>query len=518
MITINEIVKRENGDAVRIESNLHIEKDKMQSDFLLFVETTKQYGKYFVTDRADAFVVGILLYAMGNGHDIKCNIPISSELKFMLENHLIFTLKKYDDNYYQTKIIADVTDEPIPNQGAVGTGISLGLDSFCTIAEYYNPNSKDLRLTHLVTLNNGTLGGYYQNNNWDYCSKKLYERISNVSKELNLPLISMNTNLPKIVCLRADYYAEYMISMCVISLKKLFKTYHVSSAGEGYVIFDCSNKFNKCCAEYDLLLFTALSEKNGIRFILGGGQYDRIDKMRVISKFPIAKKNLQSCLTEHFNCMHCLKCKRNLVAIDALGLLKEFSEVYDIDYYKKHRNEYINWMCMQVNNHGRDSNYIKRAYDLIKAREPEYIEKFELDEAAFLAKYTEVERQKNVYRNYTRLFGTFIKTPNSVERLKSWLADRKINNIIIYGVGIAPGSQVLISMSKALNINVLYIMENIKPGQKVKIPRLPESTIDYPDCDAIIICNVDKPDMIKRKLKSFVKVPVYDISEVLMMK
>lgn len=518
MITINEIVKRENGDAVRIESNLRIEKDKMQKDFLLFVETSREWGKYFVTDRADAFVVGILLYAMGGGHDIKCNIPISSELKFMLENHLIFTLKKYDDNYYQTKIIAEVTDEPIPNEGAVGTGISLGLDSFCTIAEHYNCNSNALKLTHLLTLQNGVVGGFYQKNNWDFCAEKLFEREQKVADELGLPLITVNTNLTKLMSRRVDWYVTYWLAMIVMSLSKLFSTYFISSIGVGYSKFNIEQRYNRDCEYYDLLSLSTFSIINGVKFISGAGAYDRLDKIRTIAKFPTARRNLQSCLTQHYNCMHCQKCKRNLVTLDALELLDDFSEVYDVDYYRQNRDKYINWMCMEVNQNGYNANYVKPSYDLIKAREPEYIEKFELDEAAFLARYTEVERQRDVYRNYTRLFRTFITTPNSVERLKRWLADREISNIIIYGAGSAPGSQLLISMSKALHITVLYIVENIKPGQKVKVPRLPESTIDYPECDAVIICNVDKPEMIRKKLSEFVKVPIYDISEVLLMK
>lgn len=50
------------------------------------------------------------------------------------------------------------------------------------------------------------------------------------------------------------------------------------------------------------------------------------------------------------------------------------------------------------------------------------------------------------------------------------------------------------------------------------IPRLPEKTVNYPPCDAIIICIVDKTWEIERKLQDLVHVPVYKIGDVLNLK
>ncbi len=515
MIYINQINKKINGNKAVLSTDILIEKDFNSNIFPLFMEVDAEYEKYLVTDRADAIVVGILLYAMDHGHDITCRIPISADLKFMIEKQLFFTLKKYDDSYYIPTIFSEVTNEKLENAGAVGTGISLGLDSFCTIAEFYNIEADDLRLTHLLTVNNGALGGYYQNNNWNYCAQKLLEREEEVSTKLGLPLIKANCNLSRLLTYRTDFFVTYLIVFFVLSLGKLFSTYYVSSNGVGYHGFNVVKTKNTDCTFYDLLLLNVLSRKNGVKFISGGGQYDRIDKLRVVATLPQARENLQSCLTEYYNCMNCMKCRRNLVSLDALGLLDEFSKAYDIPYYKKHRNEYMDWMCSQVNNNGHDAEFIRSAYNLIKKREPEYIKNFELSSAQFFANSVEIKRQRNVYRSCAKLFRTFISKDDAVSRLRNWFESKNIHNLIIYGPGDSEATLFLVTMQNQLGLKISYIVENVRPGQKTVVPRLPENTIEYPKCDAVVVCSIDKSYLIKRKLKDFVKVPVYEISTIL---
>ena len=74
--------------------------------------------------------------------------------------------------------------------------------------------------------------------------------------------------------------------------------------------------------------------------------------------------------------MTCRKCKRNLISLDALGLLDEFSEAYDITYYREHREEYIEWMCRQIQMENHASDHIRPAYELFCQRESELIEKY----------------------------------------------------------------------------------------------------------------------------------------------
>ncbi len=509
MITIRKI-KKEDG---RLTSDIEISSQDNNTIFSLFIDVDKEYEQYLVTERSDAIVVGIIIYAMMNGHDVICEDPITSELYVMIQNQLIPTLAKHDKKFYNTVIYAKTEDEPIPNIGAVGTGNSLGTDSMCTIAQYYNSPSKELRLTHLLTSTGGVVGGYYQNNNWDFCSQKLMEKEKKVAELLGLPLIHVNTNLPKLYKIRADYYLEYWLVMLVMSLGKLFSTYFLSSDGADYSHFNVSETYGHACSSYALLLTTCSSISGGLRFISGGGELDRCEKIGKIAEFSVGRDNLQSCLTEHYNCMVCQKCKRNLVCMDAMGVLDKFSKSYDIKYYKQHRNDYIKYMCDQVNQgHGK---YMQLAYDLIKKREPDLIARYTFSEEKMLSRSNELERQRNVYRNYSKIFRNSLKTKNFIDELRKKFEQNDIKKIIVYGPEKSYAVAFFKEILSDLNIEIVAVVENIKGELRYDLPHIPENTIEYPECDAIIVCNVDKPEIIEKKLSYFVNVPVYRFEDIM---
>ena len=204
--------------------------------------------------------------------------------------------------------------------------------------------------------------------------------------------------------------------------------------------------------------------------------------------------------------------------MDALGVLDKFNNAYDIQFYRENRDMYMEWMCSQVNNGKHDADYVRGSYELIKAREPEYIERFERDPDKLITDFIEVKRQRKVYASYASMFRNFILEPDCVNKLKTWFGSKNIHDIICYGSGTSQGIQFLNSMKEKLGIKILYIVEDVKVQKKGMIARLPENTIDYPACDAVIICNIDKTETIRKKLSELVSVPLYDIKEILSLK
>lgn len=511
MLKIGELQYKQNEEleTARVEAELYQNNIKI---YTLFVETDIEYGQYLVTDRADAFLVGVLMYAMVNGEDICCENVVNAELMYMLENQLLYTLSKYEQRFHPVRIYAEPTDKQLCNGGGVGTGISLGTDSFFAIQTAYNHSSESMRLTHLVTFNEGVFGGWYQKNNWDYCARKLYEREKAVANEMGLPLVHIRTNLSGLVKMRGDYFGTYMAAMLIMSLGKLFKTYYFSSVGLDFSYFNVKNTFETDCAMYDLLSINCLNVNNSVQFISAGGERSRLEKIKKLAKFDLAKQYLQSCLTQHYNCMLCAKCKRNLVTMDALGVLDEFQSVYDINYYREHRDDYIEWLCQTMKKGGHGADLIHEAYLLLKEREPEYLSKFEKTEEQYIMERNEFKRQRDIYRDYTRLFRKLLLKENWKNELIKWLQKEKIRDVILYGNGAF--TQTLIQTKAELGINITYIIEDIKKGEKRRIPRLPESTIKYPECDAIIICNIENSEFIKKKLTQFVDSAIYTIEEI----
>ena len=85
----------------------------------------------------------------------------------------------------------------------------------------------------------------------------------------------------------------------------------------------------------------------GLTLYSDGGNKTRLEKTKEILNFTPAQKYLYVCLKKSNNCSVCSKCKRTLVTLDLFQCLDDFSDVFDIDYYKKHRNQYYRWLYLQ---------------------------------------------------------------------------------------------------------------------------------------------------------------------------
>jgi hypothetical protein len=486
----------------------------------LFVETTDEWSEYLVNDRDDAFLVGILPYAMRHNQDITLEGAVTAELLYNLESYLIKSISDYDENLYCTRIFAESTiEEPVHNEGAVGTGISLGVDCFNTIATMINHKSSSLRITHLLTINHGVRGGFYDKSGWEYNARKLLEREKDVAGKLGLPLIQINTNLGKLVKLGTNIYGSFLMGIIVMSLSKLFKTYYLSSDGSDFSSFNIVNTSNTGNAVYDLLALNCFSINGGLHFYSEGGEKTRLEKIETFIDFPIARQHLQSCLMEHFNCGTCSKCKRNLVSLDAMDALEKFSEVYDIGYYKEHRKEYIKWIVADVF-FEKDSTIKSPRYQIhfpiyerIAKKYPDLVKKIELElnPRRLYRKVVEYERKSENQRFYIKFFEKLCTQQNGIQELRSFFSQHSYQNIILYGN--TRLSQFFVKMREQLNIAISYIVEDT--DEKHSIPRLPEATVKYPTADAIIICDIQSEYLIERRLKERVSIPVVRVEELL---
>jgi len=94
----------------------------------------------------------------------------------------------------------------------------------------------------------------------------------------------------------------------------------------------------------------------GLEIITDGAQYTRTEKTEKIASYPFVQKYLNVCVN-HWqgyesakNCSHCPKCLRTLTALDTLGLLEQYKNVFDLDIYKKHKKEYGYWLVSNYQN------------------------------------------------------------------------------------------------------------------------------------------------------------------------
>ncbi|MDO4369071.1 MAG: hypothetical protein Q4C29_00815 [bacterium] len=375
MITIKKpTVKVVDGMSV-LECSIFVD----DNEKVLFYEVEEKYGKYLCTDRCDAFVLASLYFAMKNNHNIVSKLPITSSLHHNLTTYLIPTLSKHSKALCNIKIDAPLIYEPVETLGYVGTGMSCGIDSFHTINNYYDPKYDDMKITHLCLNNVGSFNTYskrYNSIGTDVARDGLIERASKVADELGLPLIVSNSNVHKIFV--NNYYRVHTFAnmFSVLLMQKFFGTYYYSSSGYDLSHYNVVDSKKLDSAEYELLTFYCL-QSSTLKIHSEGAAKSRLEKTISIADYEMANKYLHVCIKDSFNCGKCMKCKRTLVSLDAIGKLDNFSEVFDIDYYKKNRDWYYKWLKKEYNS-GSEMNSL--SYKLLSQKhgKTEYnnIEKF----------------------------------------------------------------------------------------------------------------------------------------------
>lgn len=328
----------------------------------LYIAVPKKYRKSLCASRSDAFVVAMLWYAMMAHSDIEFEAPMSERLYFGISQLLIPAVCK---KVAPIRLIGPHTNEMLLSSGAVGTGMSCGIDSLYSLKKYTDTNVPEhFRLTHLTYFNMGAI--FHPNR----ASKKVYplsefnetidrmslEKMSNaeaVAQKHNLELVYVFSNLDR------DYYrggygytGVYRNCAMALALQGLFSVYYCSSAGWPE-FFDLS--LEEGSEHYETLLCTAFSNEN-LQFIISD-YATRLEKTQALASYETAKQYLDVCFNFN-NCGTCSKCYRTLITLDALNAIDEFSHVFNIDAYKKNRPAAFAWLLETMHGDPKDDNTV----------------------------------------------------------------------------------------------------------------------------------------------------------------
>jgi hypothetical protein len=310
----------------------------------LWFEVPIEYKQYLCADRSDAFVVAMLWYAMITGSDIEVVAPMSERMAFRIRRFLIPALCLEENGYRRISITGPTTDTPYQNDGAVGTGMSCGVDSFYSLQEYSRDDIPvKYRLTHLTYFNMGAIFHPNREEEKEYSLREFYditdrmseekrENARQVASQSGLPLVYVKSNLDR------DYYrgayghtAVYRNCAMALSLQGLFSVY-INSSGGWPGFFDLT--LTEGSEHYEELLCSCFSTES-LSFILSDYE-TRVEKTSAIADNELAQKYLDVCFCFN-NCGECTKCIRTLVTLDIIGKLDSFSRVFDIERFKKNR-------------------------------------------------------------------------------------------------------------------------------------------------------------------------------------
>ena len=327
----------------------------------IWFEVDEKYENYLCDERSDAYVIGLLLWCIREGHDIYCDAPVTEELLFNIKKILLPALIKYSNGVFNSIEIFAKTAPPLEGGNAVGTGCSCGIDSFTSIYNHMNTEFPQHDITHLCINNVGAFNESYSDYGVEQVKQERYNKTRQLIDEYNgrFELVETDSNFLD-VFYQTHYYTHTFSSIfAVYMLQKLWKYYYYASAGEGYENFSVKDISNIGAAKYEIISLPCFSISN-LKIISESAELNRLEKTKQIIDIPIVQKYLHVCIEKPYNCGVCSKCRRTLVTIDLLGKLDKYETVFDIDYYKKHRDEYYIWLYEK---HLEDTPMIKPIYD-----------------------------------------------------------------------------------------------------------------------------------------------------------
>lgn len=346
MITIKDLGITVVKDKARLSADVDV--DGVSNS--LWFEVDARYAKFLCEERCDAFVLGLLHWAMRHGHDIVSEIPMTDRLyeqittqflpAFYCANGFTRAVKRPWGVGYRVEIRVPLASEVVHPAGgdAVGAGCSCGVDSMHVYARHPELTHACVWNVHGVT-NDETADVRAQG--W----KNLIAQAKRFADAAHCELIVCDTNYDRgcISDLMFDGSTGYANLFCIFCLQKLWKAYHIASAYEAGN-YRLNVSVNTSPVYYEYYLFACCSTSY-VSVRLDGVDCSRLQKVRDIVDYPLSRQFLNVCWTireDGRNCTcHCAKCMRTLIELDACNAVERYGAVFDVKHYIGNREEYL---------------------------------------------------------------------------------------------------------------------------------------------------------------------------------
>lgn len=363
-------------------SNIRIEKDgvwsrltvdvkaKYTSANKLWYAVPNEYAKWLSDDVYDAFLVSALYPAMYYNEPIEIDGNVSKGLFFNLKHYVQYVVKEYRPDMHFVEIYVTGFADAKQDEKRCGTGFSAGVDSFITYRERYElETDPDLKVSALFFFNVGSHGGGGKLAHRLFENR--YELLKPFPEERGLPFIKLDSNLFDFYLKRWEYDAGiFCRAAAILTLQRGLYRYYISS---GHAFSEWMTVVSPKTADLVSLaegFLTPMLSTDKLKIIVDGAQYTRTQKIEKIADLKYVRDNLNVCVrhdteeSDAHNCSICSKCLRTLIILEALGLLKEYSNVFNIEAYKK-----VSWRykCELVTKYGKD-RFATENIDFAKTR------------------------------------------------------------------------------------------------------------------------------------------------------
>ena len=358
MIEISNLRKYTRGDLTRLEVDINFtDMESPYSERTLYFEIDKKFSYMLADDTCDAFVLIPLYLAMLHKQDLHIRGRISAKL---YQNIKWYVQKIWCDFYDGLSPITFTVDGFIPppkKRGKlIGTGISCGVDSLSTIYDHFiRERDANFRINALFYFNCGIFGEF-GDPQWLELTLNRNEPGKRAAKDLGLPCYYLNSNLHafrKLVDMnKLNFIAVYS---CALSLGNAVSRYYVSNGFSYNEIKDFNQHLhNNDMAGFCESYLVPLIQTERTELIIDGCQYRRVDKLKNIVDWDIARKYLNVCwqyTPDGSNCGGCGKCLRTMLPLEIMGKLDDFAAVF---YLEKYRELSFRYKIHCLKNYGKD--------------------------------------------------------------------------------------------------------------------------------------------------------------------
>ncbi|HZP80280.1 MAG TPA: hypothetical protein VFB21_01460 [Chthonomonadaceae bacterium] len=281
----------------------------------LWFEFPESY-RAWLSPRADAFVVSLLLTAMERGEDIEACAPLSPHLRRGIEEYQrLFHIWR---SYLRLVSIRSEDDDSVQEATpcAVGCAFSGGADSFFTLYSHLPAREPlpDYRITHALFLH-----GFDVPLEDEATYAQAAGAYQGMMETLNIAFVPVRTNSRDFVR-HLDWQMAHGVVLlgAALALEPMFSRFYIPSSQYYGETAPWGSDYRT-----DPLLSTQT-----MQFVNDGASYTRVEKINAFAHWPEAYARLRVCwekLDGLNNCCVCSKCVRTMAALEVCGALPHYT-------------------------------------------------------------------------------------------------------------------------------------------------------------------------------------------------
>jgi hypothetical protein len=316
----------------------------------LWFELPTEFASLVGQPSCDAALVGLLIPILAAASRCVVRGPVSPLLAWNLSETVIPVVRRLVTDVDNPSFTFEQFTSERPTRGtAVVSGFSNGVDSFTVAADYLIDTvvREQDRITHLLF---NDVGSHGVGAAAPAIAAQRWVGVEATAHELGVPVVPITSNLD-------DFYSE-VLNFQVTSTVRNAAVALLVQHGSKRFMYASSFPWNQISvtesehmAIADPILLAGLCTER-MHLSAVGTKYTRIEKTDRIASLDIVQRRLDVCVKSGTNCSQCWKCMRTQLTLELLGHLPNFSRVFDLEVYRKHRPAYIAAMWAEIEHLG----------------------------------------------------------------------------------------------------------------------------------------------------------------------